>query len=116
MTQIETILISGADANSCDHEGFSLLMSFAQKGDLESVKALIKYGAHVNKKDLSGFSAMDYAIDANSLEIIEYLVDNGAIVTNDNYMLAIRKNRKVISEYFDGLDSDKHVFLKKRKK
>ena len=115
MTEIELLLNSGADANTKDHKDFTLMMNFAKNNDLESVKVLLAYGASLNIKDLSGFSALDYAIDENHLEMVKLLVNNGAIIANDSYMLAIRKNLKEIVHYFDSLDSDKQVFLKKRR-
>ncbi|MEA3352392.1 MAG: ankyrin repeat domain-containing protein [Campylobacterota bacterium] len=114
MTEIETLLHKGADADTVDQNGFSLLMNYAKKGDLESVKALVRYGASVNKKDMNSLSAIDYAIVSEALPVIEFLVENGAFVSPDNYMLAVNKNRKTIVEYFDSLDPNKHVFLKKR--
>lgn len=114
MTQIETLLTQGADPNSADNNDVSLLMSFSKKGDVESVRSLIKYGASVNKKDTNNLSAMDYAIDADKLVVVELLVDNGAVITSDSYMLAIQKKRKAIVDFFDSLDPNKHVFLKKR--
>lgn len=115
MSEIETLLRGGADANTKDHKGFSLLMSFAQRGDINAVKALLHYGASIKPKDYMGYSALDYAIANNHLDVIKYLLENGAIVDNDSYMLAVRKGLKVIVHYFDTLDEDKQVFLKKKR-
>ncbi len=114
MTEIESLLENGADANTKDHKGFTLLMHFASMNDVESVNALILYGASVNMKDYLGYSAIDYAINTDAIDSIKYLIENGAIVTSDNYMLAVNKNHKEIVKYFDTLDPDKHIFLKKR--
>jgi len=115
MTQMESLLKNGADANTKDNKDFTLLMSSAKKNDLESVKVLLAYGAALGDKDLIGFTALDYAISENHLEMVKLLVNNGAIIANDSYMLAIRKDLKEIVHYFDTLDSDKQVFLKKRR-
>ena len=114
MTEIESLLINGADANTRDHKGFTLLMNFVSLDDVASVKALLAYGATVNTKDYLGYSAMDYAINVSAINSIKYLVENGAVISNDNYMLAVNKNKKEIVKYFDTLDPDKHVFLRKR--
>ena len=111
MTDIESLLLTGANANTKNAKNFTLLMSFAMKKDLKSVDALIRYGASVNDKDYTGYSAIDYCIEVEALEIMKYLVKNGAKISSDNYMLAINKNKKDIVKYFDTLDPNKHVFL-----
>jgi ankyrin repeat protein len=114
MSEIETLLKSGADANTKDIKGFSLLMSYAKTNDLDSIRTLLAYGASINDKDHLSFSALDYAIDAKNLPVVELLVRNGAKVTNDSYMFAVRKNEKSIIDYFDSLDPDKYIFLKNK--
>ena len=114
MSEIETLLRSGADANTKDIKGFSLLMSYAKTDDLDSISTLLEYGAAINDKDHLSFSALDYAIDSKNLSVIEFLVKNGAKVTNDSYMFAVRKNEKEIIDFFDSLDPDKHIFLKNK--
>ena len=111
MTDIESLLLTGADANTKNGKNFTLLMSFAMKKDLESVDALIRYGASVNDKDYIGYSVIDYCIEVDALDIIKHLVKNGAKISSDNYMLAINKNKKELVKYFDTLDPNKHVFL-----
>ena len=68
----------------------------------------------LSNKDLSNFTALDYAIIENNIEMVKLLVDNGAIITDDSYMLSIGKNLKEITGYFDSLDDDKKIFLKKK--
>jgi len=116
MTELEESLRAGADVNMANKNGFTLLMSFIQNGDIESIKVLLRYGARLNLKDSRNFTAMDYAIKANNLEIVQLLVENGAIVSGDNYMLALHIKNKEIVEFFDHLDPDKHIFLKNKKK
>lgn len=115
MNELASLLKNGANPNAKDHKGFTLLMSFAEKNDIESVKLLLSYGAVTNMEDFLGFTAVDYAITSNALDIIKLLVQNGTIITNDNYMLAVRKNNKRIVDYFDTLDENKEIFLKKKK-
>lgn len=115
-SEISFLLESGADANTKDQKGFTLLMSFASKCDMDSISELIKYGASVSLKDHFGYTALDYAIKAECLKAVEYLVDHGAMVTEDSYMLSVRKNLKTIVNYFDSLDDDKQIFLKKKRK
>ncbi len=114
-SQIASFLQNGADANTKDKNGFTLLMSFSQKCDLLSVSDLLRYGASVSMIDNLGYTALDYAIKVDCLEVVEYLVEHGAVVTADSYMLAVRKDKKTIVSYFDSLDADKQVFLKKKR-
>jgi ankyrin repeat protein len=114
MTEIEELLKNGADANTKDHKDFTLLMNFAKLGDIESMRALLAYGAQVNARDYFGYSALDYAIIEGDLNSVEFLIEDGARVTHDSYMLAVRKNMKQIVNYFDSLDSERQIFMKKK--
>ena len=51
MNEIESLLKSGADVNTKDKNNFTLLMSFVEKGDIDTVGILLAYGANVNVKD-----------------------------------------------------------------
>jgi len=116
MNKIAELLHNGADANTKDIKGFSLLMNYAKKNDVETVLILLSYGASVNDKDHLSLSALDYAIEHKHLETVKILVKNGAAVTNDSYMFAVRINAKGIIDFFDTLDPDKYVFLKNRRR
>ena len=115
MGQLETLLHNGADVNTKDEKNFSLLMSCAKNNDVESIYSLLSYGVNLNSKDFFGFTALDYAIKENHLKVVKLLVNSGAIITDDSYMLAIGKNLKEIVGFFDSLDDDKQIFLKKRR-
>lgn len=116
MSEIEKLLVSGADVNTSDKNNFTLLMSFVEKGDKHIVKILLDYGANVNVKDLFNMTALDYAIKNKQLEIAKLLVTNGAIITSDNYMFAMESNYKELVSFFDTLDPDKYIFLKHKMK
>ena len=116
MNDIKLLLENGADANSQDDTGFSLLMSSASKNDLASIRALLEYGASINSKDDRSFSALDYAIKSNSMKSIELLVQNGAKITSESYMYALKTNHKDIIKFFDSLDPNKYIFLKNKKR
>ena len=117
MSELERLLIDGADANTKDIKGITLLMRFAQKGDIDALRTLLAFGASTKLKDYIGYTALDYAISANQLEAVKFLVEfGGAVVNNNSYMLSIRKNAKEITHYFDTLDKDKQVFLREREK
>lgn len=116
MSEIEKLLQSGADVNTADKNNFTLLMSFVKKGDVKTVKILLDYGANVNLKDFSNLTALDYAIKNAHLNIAKLLVLNGAHISNDNYMYAVEGNHKDLVSFFDTLDPNKHIFLKKKRK
>ncbi|MEA3554072.1 MAG: ankyrin repeat domain-containing protein [Campylobacterota bacterium] len=115
MTNIETLLKNGADVNTKDQKGFSLLMCCSKNNDINSINTLLSYGVKINEKDTKGHTALDYAVAANNLKIVKMLVENGGKVNDSSYMLAINKKLKDILHYFDSLDSNKQIFLKKRR-
>jgi ankyrin repeat protein len=116
ISDLKELLINGADANTSDSSGFTLLMSCAKKNDIESMRVLLEYAANINAKDILNFTALDYAVKEHHLESVKFLVENGALVSEDTYMFALNTRNKNIVAYFDSLDPNKHVFLKKRKK
>ena len=115
MSNIESLLKNGADVNLTDEKGFSLLMSCSKNNDIKSIKILLAYGAKINQKDTKGYSALDYAVMEKNLEVVKILVENGAFIDDSGYMIAINKKQKDILHYFDSLDSNKQIFLKKRR-
>lgn len=80
---IRALLQGGAEANTCNAEGATLLMQAAAIGNLELVKTLIEAGADVNATDPQGWTALMKALYNHELnrgfpEIVSALVDNGA--------------------------------------
>lgn len=113
MSAVKFLLENGADVNTKDNKGFTLLMYCVQFNDLSLIELAISYGAKVNDKDISGFTALDYAIQNNNLDAVKLLHDNGSKILDDSYMLAIENNYKCIVKYFDCLDPNKQIFQKK---
>ncbi len=113
---ILTLLQNGADANTKDPNGFTLLMHFTRKNDIPSMGLLLSYAAKINDKDMLNFTALDYAIKDKHLEAVEFLVNNGAEVSGDTYMFAVKIGDRDIIDFLDSLDPDKYVFLKKKRK
>jgi len=116
MTEIESLLKSGADVNTKDKNHFTLLMTYVKKNNFEIVNVLLRYGANVNLKDLFHFTALDYAILSNNIPMVTLLVRNGAEITDDSYMLAVEKDLKEIVAFFDTFDPNKQIFLKYKTK
>ncbi len=113
MEAVEFLLQNGADPNTKSNNNFTLLMYCTKYGSLQLVKMVVHYGASVNDKDLSGYTALDYAIEKDNLQIVQFLVESGAVVKDHSYMLALKSGHKKIVNYFDCLDPNKEVFLKK---
>lgn len=111
-----TLLQNGADANTSDPNGFTLLMHFARNNDIISMKLLLDYAARINDKDALNMTALDYAIREKHLEAVKFLVNNGANVSSDTYMYAIKMKNRNIIDFLDSLDSDKYIFLKNKNK
>ncbi len=115
MEAVEFLLQNGADPNTKNSKNFTLLMYCVKHSDLRLVQMVIRYGAYINSKDLSGLTALDYAVERNSIEMVKYLVDNGAHITDEAYMIALQSGFKKIVDFFDCLDPNKEVFLKKER-
>jgi ankyrin repeat protein len=115
MEAVEFLLQNGADPNTKNSKNFTLLMYCVKYGNLKLVKMVIRYGAYINSKDLLGFTALDYAVEKNNLEMVKYLVDIGAHITDEAYMMALQNGYKKIVAFFDCLDPNKEVFIKKER-
>lgn len=113
MNAVKFLLENGANVNTKDKKGFTLLMYCVQCNDINLIKLALSYGALICSRDKSGFTALDYAVKNNNLEIVKLLCTNGAIVYDHSYMLSIDNNFKCISKYFDSLDPNKQIFIKK---
>ena len=67
------LVVSGADVNVSDKDGFTPLHAAAQHGFLKIAKFLVSAGANVNAKDNNGMTPFDLAKSREHEEIIEYL-------------------------------------------
>ena len=110
------LLRNGADANTSDANGFTLLMHFTRNNDTLSMGLLLSYAAKINEKDALNMTALDYAIKDKHLDAVEFLVNNGAHVSSETYMYAIKMGNRDIIDFLDSLDPDKYIFLKNKNK
>ncbi|CAM2997346.1 ankyrin repeat domain-containing protein [Vibrio rarus] len=69
----EALLRCGADVNSTDSVGNTLLMSAAFKGNLPIFELLLSYGAGTEYKNKSNMTVKDWAVMFKRTEIIDYL-------------------------------------------
>ncbi len=91
---IKVLVENGADVNSEDFYGYSLLMLAAMNDDLKFAKLLIKNGANINHTSYEG-EGMDNALllatQEGNIEIVKLLLNNGADVNyvNEQGMTAL---------------------------
>ncbi len=77
-TTLRTLLQAGADPNTKDKDGGTVLMLAAQEGHIECVKALINAGAQVSATNTDGDTALTLAAKQGHSEIVELLQEAGA--------------------------------------
>ena len=63
----------GADVNSADHDGKSVLMMAALNGHIGLVRLLISKGANINKKSEHGKTALDFAKSFDHRQVTLFL-------------------------------------------
>ena len=85
MDSLRRLLAEGAEVNSRDNEGNTLLMLAAHAGNLAMVHALIKSGADVNACDERGWTPLMKAaynadLDRGFADVVQALIDAGANV------------------------------------
>lgn len=77
---MELLLQQGADANTTDYHGGTLLMHAAAFGEINKIHLLIHYGANVNAQDKYGITALMGATSMGHHDIISLLHKHGADV------------------------------------
>ena len=78
---LETLLKKGADPDTTNHNGYSMLYEAAYKGNLSATKLLVKYGANINiRADSDSCSRTPFieAIRFRHYDIALYLIEHGA--------------------------------------
>jgi hypothetical protein len=82
---IEPLLAKGADANTDDSQGITVLMYAAVFGNIEIAKLLLKNGADVNAIDKEGVTSLMWAALYGRIEIAKLLIEKGADVNAKDY-------------------------------
>jgi hypothetical protein len=77
-SQVEMLLVRGADANQRGCRGATALMVAAERGEPETVKALITAGADLNAQMEDGATALSVAMQKGRTEIAHLLKRAGA--------------------------------------
>ncbi len=89
---VELLLKQGADPNSVDAAGNSILMSVAFKGHLAVAKHLIAYRTNVDYRNPKGQSANDFAVMFGRKDMVRFLkkFSNSKSNSNDRIILWLR--------------------------
>ena len=77
---IRFLLLQGADANTTDGVGNTLLHVAAGAGDVAAAKFLVSKGANVNAKRRNGFTPLHDAVNARDVAMVRFLVSKKADV------------------------------------
>jgi ankyrin repeat protein len=83
LNHVRALLQSGADRNSCNDDGVTVLMLAAGMGRLDMVNALIESGANIHATDPRGWTALmkalyNHDLDQGFPEIVSALIAAGA--------------------------------------
>ena len=68
----EALLRAGADPNSMDLMGNTVLMASAFKGNLEIVKLLLQFGAVTTLKNHANMSVRDWAVMFGRKDVVQF--------------------------------------------
>ncbi|XP_028403256.1 fibronectin type 3 and ankyrin repeat domains protein 1-like [Dendronephthya gigantea] len=70
----KVLLDGGANVNTHDKQGRSVLMAAALSGRLDLVSLLVEYGANTEEQNMHGNTALDFAQSFGRHEVISYLL------------------------------------------
>lgn len=93
---IEDFLENGADPNSVNDEGKTVIIQAILQMDYDSLEMLLEYGADPNKPDTRGNSPLSVAVKESDSDAVKILLDYGADpnATDENGKSAIRLARE----------------------
>ncbi|MEW6089087.1 MAG: ankyrin repeat domain-containing protein [bacterium] len=77
---VKALLEKGADANTEDRKGNTVLIRAVLSGNSKTVKILLEKGADANVKDMYGNTVLICAIQSGKIDIVKILVEKGADV------------------------------------
>jgi hypothetical protein len=109
--QVEAFLSKGADIDSRDKEGRTLLMASSYAGQFEVVKLLLEKGADINAKDKDGDTALMLAASKGHLKVVSLLLERHADIYAKNgvgktaFDLAAQGGFKQVVELLKGRQS-----------
>jgi len=89
------LLEHGADCNTKNDNGISLLLLIIHNNKYEMLKELMEYEVNINEKDINGNSSLMKAVNQNNEELVELLIDYG----NDNEIPININNKDEYNNY-----------------
>jgi ankyrin repeat protein len=91
---IQALLKAGADPNTANGTGATVLMDAAMSGSVDAVKALVDAGANVNAFDnKNGQTALMFAAWENRADVIRFLIQRGADVRISSRVMELNEPR-----------------------
>ncbi len=83
---MKILIKNGANINSKNKDGWTLLLTAVSIPNIELVKYLYKSGANLDCKTIDGSTAITFAIVKGDIQLTKYLIDAGADINfQDNY-------------------------------
>ncbi len=96
----EALLRAGADPNSVDSVGSTILMGASFKGNIKLIELLLNYGARLDFKNDAGMSAFDWAKTFGRKEAMEYYKKRGEKFSESsllkNYLRMLKLSLRLI--------------------
>jgi uncharacterized protein len=78
ITEFNALLEAGADANTTNESGMTVLMRAVANGHLEMARLLLEHGAEINARRSDGFNAFLLAVFFGRSDLVRFLIERGA--------------------------------------
>lgn len=78
------MLRAGADPDTIGPVGFSAVMHFASRGNVDNVQEIVRLGANVNIQETDKWTALMFACARGDIQNVVILMNNGADATLRN--------------------------------
>ena len=97
ISQLQGLLVTGADINATEADGMTPLMSAACNGQTEAVKILADKGADLELQDKNGYTALELAAYYGQSTIVTILMNKGAHIFSHQHTHQTLRNATVAS-------------------
>ena len=78
ITEFNALLEAGADANTTNESGMTVLMRAVANGRLDMARILLEHGAEINARRSDGFNAFLLAVFFGRSDLVRFLIERGA--------------------------------------
>ena len=105
ITELQRLVATGANINSTDANGMTVLMCAAENGHVETTQYLVKASAELEAKDENGGTALMWAAQNGHIETAQCLVTAGTELNAKNkhgkiaLMLAAENGHVAVAQY-----------------